>query len=107
MLPCRRHMRTHTESCPVVNLQVEKVVYITREVPVEKIVEKQVVRKVIVERIIEQVREVIKEVPVEKIVEQVVEVIKEVPVEKVIERIQVKEIPVVHTEERGEIPFPC
>lgn len=84
---------------PVIQ-QVEKVVYITREVPVEKIVEKQVVRKVIVERIIEQVREVIKEVPVEKIVEQVVEVIKEVPVEKVIERIQVKEIPVVHTEER-------
>lgn len=35
--------------------QVEKVVYITREVPVERIVEKQVIRKVIVERIIEQV----------------------------------------------------
>jgi len=89
---------TMTEQ-PVIQ-QVEKVVYVTREVPVENIIEKQVVRKVIVERIIEQVREVIKEVPVEKIVEQVVEVVKEVPVEKIIERIQVKEIPVVETEER-------
>jgi len=84
---------------PVIQ-QVEKVVYVTREVPVENIIEKQVVRKVVVERIVEQVREVIKEVPVERIVEQVVEVVKEVPIEKVVERIQIKEIPVVETEER-------
>mmetsp|Transcript_34999 Transcript_34999/g.92170 ORF Transcript_34999/g.92170 Transcript_34999/m.92170 type:complete len:349 (-) Transcript_34999:86-1132(-) len=80
--------------------RVEKVVTLTREVPVEKVVEKQVVRKVTVERIIERPREVIKEVPVEKIVEKVIEVVKQVPVEKVIERIQIKEIPVVETEER-------
>lgn len=39
---------------PVIQ-QIEKVIYITREVPVERIVEKQVVRKVVVERITEQV----------------------------------------------------
>jgi C-terminal processing protease CtpA/Prc len=37
---------------------------------------------------------------VERIIEQVVEVVKEVPIEKVVERIQIKEIPVVETEER-------
>jgi hypothetical protein len=34
------------------------------------------------------------------VVEQVVEIVREVPVEKVVERIQIKEIPVVETEER-------
>ena len=47
------------------------------EVPVEKIVEKQVIKEVPVEKIVET----IKEVPVEKIVET----IKEVPVEKIVE----------------------
>lgn len=50
----------------------------------QKIVEKEVIKEVTVEKIVE----VIKEVPVEKIVE----VIKEVPVEKIVEVI--KEVPV-------------
>lgn len=52
----------------------------------EKIVEKEVIREVPVEKIVE----VIKEVPVEKIV--IKEVTKEVPVEKIVEVI--KEVPV-------------
>jgi len=69
---------------------VPKEVHISVEVPVEKIVEKEVIKEVPVEKIIEKevIKEVIKEVPVEKIVEK--EVIKEVPVEKIIE----KEVPV-------------
>ena len=51
---------------------VEKIV----EVPVEKIVEKEVIKEVPVEKIVE----VIKEVPVEKVVEKIVE--KEVPVKE-------------------------
>lgn len=50
----------------------------------EKIIEKEVIKEIEVEKIIE----VIKEVPVEKIVE----VIKEVPVEKIVE--VVKEVPI-------------
>ena len=57
----------------------------------EKIVEKEVIKEVPVEKIVE----VIKEIPVEKIV--VKEVIKEVPVEKIVEI--VKEVPV---EVKGE-----
>lgn len=67
---------------------------LTKEVPVEKIVE--VVKEVPVEKIVEVVKEVpveiIKEVPVEVIKEVPVEVIKEVPVEKLVE--VVKEVPV-------------
>jgi hypothetical protein len=92
-------VRVTTHEQPVVqNIPVP--VQIVREVPVERIVEKPYVRKVLVERVIEQVVEVVKEVPVERIVEQVIEVVKEVPVEKVVERVQIKEIPVVETEER-------
>jgi Mg/Co/Ni transporter MgtE len=50
----------------------------------DKIIEKEIVKKVEVEKIVE----VIKEIPIEK----VVEVIKEVPVEKIVEVI--KEVPV-------------
>ena len=57
-------------------------------------------RKVIIERVIEQVVEVVKDVMVERVLEQVVEIVREVPVEKMVERIQIKEIPVVETEER-------
>jgi Mg/Co/Ni transporter MgtE len=68
-------------------VEVEKIIEVIKEVPVEKIVE--VVKEVPVEKIVE----VIKEVPVEvkgdtKVI--VKEVIKEVPVEKVVE--VVKEI---------------
>lgn len=59
---------------------VEKVVEVIKEVPVEKIVE--VIKEVPVERVVEKIVEITKEVPVEKIVIQ--EVIKEVPVEKVV-----------------------
>jgi len=52
--------------------------------------EKQVVKEVIVEKIVE----VTKEVPVERIVEKIVEVIKEVPVEKVVIQEVIREVPV-------------
>ena len=92
-------VRVTTHEQPVVQ-NIPVLVQIVKEVPVERIVEKPYTRKVLVERIIEQVVEVVKEVPVERIVEQVIEVVKEVPVEKVVERVQIKEIPVVETEER-------
>ena len=62
--------------------------------PVEKIVEKEVIKEVPVEVIKEVPVEVIKEVPVEKIVEKVVEkeVIKEVPVEVIREVEKVVEV---------------
>jgi len=91
--------RVTTHEQPVVQ-NVRQPVQIITEVPVERIVEKPYTRKVIIERIIEQVVEVVKEVTIERIVEQVIEVVKEVPIEKVVERIQIKEIPVVETEER-------
>ncbi len=83
---------------------------VIKEVPVEKVVEKivevekrvevpveKIVEKIVevpVEKIVE--KEVIKEVPVEKIVEKVVEVEKrvEVPVEKIVEKEVIKEVPV-------------
>ena len=65
---------------------VEKIV----EVPVEKIVEKEVIKEVPVEKIVE--------VPVEKIVEK--EVIKEVPVEKIVEVPVEKEVVTVQTVEK-------
>ena len=67
-----------------VEVIVEKEVI--REVPVEVIVEKEVIREVPVEVIVE--KEVIREVPVEVIVEKEVikEVIVEVPVEVIVER---------------------
>lgn len=64
-----------------VEVPVEKV--ITKEVPIEKIVE--VIKEVPVERVVEKVVEVVKEVPVERVVVQ--EVVKEVPVEVVVEKI--------------------
>ena len=63
-----------------VEVPVEKVV--TKEIPVEKIVE--VTKEVPVERVVEKIVEVTKEVPVERVVVQ--EVIKEVPVEVVVEK---------------------
>ena len=73
------------EAAPEVKV-VEKIV----EVPVEKIVEKEVIKEVPVEKIVE--KEVRVEVPVEKIVEK--EVIKEVPVERIVEKEVIKEVPV-------------
>tara|TARA_R110000796_G_scaffold18980_3_gene57160 strand:- start:4376 stop:4927 length:552 start_codon:yes stop_codon:yes gene_type:complete len=60
------------ENVVEVTKEVEKVVEVIKEVPVEKIVEVEVIKEVFVDRIVE----VIKEVPVDK------EVIKEVQVEK-------------------------
>ena len=89
---------------------VEKVVEKKVEVPVEKIVVKEVPVEKIVEKIVEKRVEVpvekivVKEVPVEKIVEKIVEkrvevpvekiVVKEVPVEKIVEKIVEVERPV-------------
>ena len=67
------------------------------EVPVEKIVEKEVRVEVPVEKIVE--KEVRVEVPVEKIVEKEVRV--EVPVEKIVEKVVEK---VVEKEVRVEVP---
>ncbi len=61
-----------------------------KEVPVEVIVEKEVIKEVPVEVIVE--KEVIKEVPLEVIVEK--EIIKEVPVEVIVEKEVIKEVPV-------------
>ena len=55
---------------------------VIKEVPVEKIVEKVVVKEVPVEKV------VVKEVPVEKIVE------RKVPVEKIVEKVVEKKVPV-------------
>jgi len=74
----------------------EKVV----EVPVERIVEKQVAKEVVKEVPVEVIveKEVIKEVPVEKEVVKIVEkevvaiVEKEVPVEKIVEKEVIKEV---------------
>ena len=64
---------------------------VIKEVPVEKIVEKVVVKEVPVEKV------VVKEVPVEKIVEKKVPVekvvVKEVPVEKIVEKVVEKKVP--------------
>ena len=86
----------------VVEVQVEKVVEVVKEVPVEV----EVVKEVQVERVVEVVKEVplevvkevpvevVKEVPVEKVVEVEVEVVREVPVEVEVVKEVVKEVPV-------------
>ena len=58
---------------------------VVKEVPVEKVVEKEVRVEVPVEKVVEKIveKEVRVEVPVEKIVEKIVEV----PVEKIVERV--------------------
>ena len=82
-----------------VEVPVEKIVEkeVRVEVPVEKIVEKEVRVEVPVEKIVE--KEVRVEVPVEKIVEKEVRV--EVPVEKIVEKVVEK---VVEKEVRVEVP---
>ena len=71
---------------------------VVKEVPVEKVVEKEVRVEVPVEKVVEKIveKEVRVEVPVEKIVEKEVRV--EVPVEKVVEKIV--EVPVEKIVER-------
>jgi len=64
--------------------EVVKIEYV--DVPVEKIVTKEVP--------VEKLVEVIKEVPVERVVEKIVEVTKEIPVEKVVIKEVLKEVPV-------------
>ena len=80
---------TVVEKEVIKEVPVEKIVEVEKrvEVPVETVGEKEVVKEVPVEKIVEKVVEVEKrvEVPVEKIVEK--EVIKEVPVEKIVEKI--------------------
>ena len=89
------------------------------EKPVEKIVEKEVIKEVPVEKIVEKKVEVpvekivIVKQPVEKIVEKVVEkpvekvitkeVVKEVPVEKIVEKVVEKEVPVEKVVEKEVI----
>ncbi len=93
-----------------VEVPVEKIV--VKEVPVEKVVEKVVEKRVEVpsEKLVEKVVEkrvevpvekiVVKEVPVEKIVEKIVEKRVEVPVETIVEKVVVKEVPVEKIVER-------
>ena len=64
--------------------EVIKIEYV--DVPVEKIVTKEV--------IVEKIVEVIKEVPVDRVVEKIVEITKEIPVEKVVIKEVIKEIPI-------------
>jgi hypothetical protein len=64
--------------------EVIKIEYV--DVPIEKIVTKEV--------IVEKIVEVIKEVPVDRVVEKIVEIVKEIPVEKVVLKEVIKEIPV-------------
>lgn len=85
---------------------VEKEVIVEKriEVPVEKIIEKPVIEYVEIEKeiikevprevIVEKIVEVVKEVPVEKVVEKTVEIVKEVPVDRVVIQEVIKEIPV-------------
>ena len=94
------------------SLPVEAKVYRLHEFPVDKdppptVVEKEVVREVPVEKIVEVEKRV--EVPVEKVVEKRVEV----PVEKIVEKEVIKEVPVevekivekiVEVEKRVEVP---
>jgi hypothetical protein len=77
-------VKTALDSMPT---PTPKVVFVTKEVSVEKIVEviKEVEVEVPVEKIVEVIKEVAVEVPVEKIVEVIKEVIKEVIVEKIVE----------------------
>jgi hypothetical protein len=82
------------------------------EVPVEKIIEKKVIEYVEIEKeiikevprevIVEKVVEVIKEIPVEKVVEKTVEIIKEVPVDRVVVQEVIKEVPVEKVVTRTE-----
>lgn len=67
--------------------EVVKIEYVEVEKPVDRIVEKEVIKEVPVDKIVEKevVKEVVREVPVEKVV--IKEVVKEVPVEKVVEKI--------------------
>jgi len=60
------------------------------EVPIEKIVTKEVP----IDRTVDRIVEVIKEVPVDRVVEKIVEITKEVPVEKVVIKEVIKEVPV-------------
>jgi len=90
----RRHDLPVGEDAPPVVVEKE----VIKEVPVEKVVEK------IVEVPVEKVVEKIVEVPVEKIV--VKEVIKEVPVEKVVEKIVEVERPPKVTVVEAEVVEP-
>ena len=85
--------RTVTKEVPV-EVVVEKEVI--KEVPVEVVVEKEVIKEVEVPVEVVVEKEVIKEVPVEVVVEKevIVEVTKEVPVEVVVEEEVIKEVEV-------------
>jgi hypothetical protein len=94
----RRHdMRVADDPPPAV---VEKIVEKRVEVPVERVVVKEVPVEKIVEKIVEKRVEVpvekivVKEVPVEKVVEKVVEKRVEVPSEKLVEKVVEKRVEV-------------
>ena len=89
----------------VKEVQVERVVEVVKEVPLEvvKEVPVEVVKEVPVEKVVEVEVEVVREVPVE--VEVVKEVVKEVPVEKVVTKEVVKEVVVTKRSRQGATPF--
>lgn len=66
------------------------------ETPLEKIVieyvevEKEIIKEIVVEKVVE----VVKEVPVEKIIEKTIEIIKEIPVERIVIQEIIKEVPI-------------
>ena len=64
------------------------------EKPIIEYVEKEVIREVPREVIVEKIVEVVKEVPVEKIVEKTVEIIKEVPIDRIVVQEVIKEVPI-------------
>ena len=77
-------------------VEVEKIVEVVKEVPVEVVVEKEVEKEVVREVPVETV--MVKEVPVEKIVTEIKEIekeiVKEVPIEVVVEKEVVRTIEV-------------
>ena len=72
------------------------------EKPIIEYVEKEVIREVPREVIVEKIVEVVKEVPVEKIVEKTVEIIKEVPIDRIVVQEVIKEVPVEKVVTRTE-----
>lgn len=83
---------------------VEKVVEITKEVPVEKIVVQEVIKEVPVERVVEKVIKVSDDTQINELLNKInqlenqpakiVEVIKEVPVDRVVVQEKTVEVPV-------------
>ena len=67
-----------------------------------KVIEKEIIKEIPREIIVEKVVEVIKEIPIEKVVEKTVEIVKEIPVDRVVIQEVIKEIPVEKVVTRTE-----